>query len=328
MSTPPPAGWYPDNAGDGLRFWNGQAWTEHTTPGQGEAAAPVAAGATAPQHWTTPAQTPTAEPANKNWFLRHKILTGVLAVVGLGVVGAALGGGSDDPAPQAGDTSAQSSKEPGTEKAEPEAEREVEPAVEEEPVDTDDDGVPDDEDVQPDNAKVQTEDDIDTDKDGVADYQDAFPQDAKYSKDADGDGVADGLDAFPKDERWSKDSDGDKVADSEDAFPRDPSKSEITLAMENALESAQDYLDYSAFSRLGLIDQLSSEYGEGFSLDDATWAVDSLHVNWNEQAVQSAKDYLDYSAFSRQGLIDQLSSEYGEQFTVAQATYAVNKIGL
>ena len=98
-----------------------------------------------------------------------------------------------------------------------------------------------------------------------------------------------------------------------DAFPSDPSRSEISLAMENALDSAQDYLDYSAFSRLGLIDQLSSEYGEGFELEDATWAVDQLHADWNEQAVKSAKEYLDYSSFSRQGLIDQLSSPYGEQ---------------
>jgi len=98
--------------------------------------------------------------------------------------------------------------------------------------------------------------------------------------------------------------------------------------MENALSSAQDYLDYTAFSRLGLIDQLSSEYGEGYQLADATWAVDQLRVDWNEQAVKSARQHLDYSSFSRQGLIDQLSSAYGEQFTLAQATYAVNKIGL
>jgi len=87
-------------------------------------------------------------------------------------------------------------------------------------------------------------------------------------------------------------------------------------------------LDYSAFSRQGLIDQLSSEYGEGFEVEDATWAVDQLSVDWRQQAVSSARDYLDYSSFSRQGLIDQLSSSYGDQFTLEEATYAVNKIGL
>lgn len=98
--------------------------------------------------------------------------------------------------------------------------------------------------------------------------------------------------------------------------------------MENALSSAEDYLDLTAFSRLGLIDQLSSEYGSGYKIEDATWAVDQLRVDWNEQAVKSAKDYLDLTSFSRQGLIDQLSSPYGGQFTLEQATYAVNKIGL
>ena len=98
--------------------------------------------------------------------------------------------------------------------------------------------------------------------------------------------------------------------------------------MENALESAQNYLDISGFSRQGLIDQLSSDYADGFKLEDATWAVDQLDVDWKEQAVRSAKLYLDISSFSRQGLIDQLSSPYGDQYTVEEATYAVDKIGL
>ncbi|MFD6443968.1 Ltp family lipoprotein [Promicromonospora sp. NPDC060204] len=94
------------------------------------------------------------------------------------------------------------------------------------------------------------------------------------------------------------------------------------------MASAQDYLDYQAFSRQGLIDQLSSEYGEAFPVKDAEFAVDSLDVDWNEQAAKAAQDYLDYDSFSRQGLIDQLSSKYGDQFTVEQATYGVDQTGL
>jgi Host cell surface-exposed lipoprotein len=67
--------------------------------------------------------------------------------------------------------------------------------------------------------------------------------------------------------------------------------------------------DFSAFSRKGLIEQLSSEYGEGFSKADAIYAVNHLDVDWNDQAAKSAKNYLDQSASSRQGLIGQLSSE-------------------
>lgn len=101
-----------------------------------------------------------------------------------------------------------------------------------------------------------------------------------------------------------------------------------TLARQNALEEAQQYLDYSGFSWQGLIDQLSSQYGGQYDLADAEWAVDHLDVDWKEQAVREAEAYLDYSSFSRQGLIDQLSSEYGGQFTVDQATYAADQVGL
>ena len=84
----------------------------------------------------------------------------------------------------------------------------------------------------------------------------------------------------------------------------------------------------SGFSRQGLIDQLSSSAGNGYSVSDATVVVDSLHVDWNAQAARSAKDYLQTSPFSCQGLIEQLSSSAGGQFTVAQAQYAATKVGL
>ena len=102
----------------------------------------------------------------------------------------------------------------------------------------------------------------------------------------------------------------------------------VNLELENAKAEARDYLDYSPFSRQGLIDQLSSEYGAGYPVDIATQAVDSLNEDWNAQAVKAAQDYLDYSPFSRQGLIDQLSSEYGGQFTIERATHGVNAVGL
>lgn len=103
---------------------------------------------------------------------------------------------------------------------------------------------------------------------------------------------------------------------------------ELTESQQQAIATAQDYLDFQAFSRLGLIDQLSSEYGDAFPKKDAEFAVDSLDVDWNEQAAKAAQEYLDYDSFSRQGLIDQLSSKYGDQFTVEQATYGVDQTGL
>jgi host cell surface-exposed lipoprotein len=111
------------------------------------------------------------------------------------------------------------------------------------------------------------------------------------------------------------------------ASPIAPAGPTLTNQQQNAAESARQYLDMQAFSRLGLIDQLSSSYGEGYSVRDSTIAVDSLHVNWNAEAVQSAKEYLATQPFSCKGLIAQLDSRYGERFTVAQATYGAQQAG-
>jgi hypothetical protein len=111
-----------------------------------------------------------------------------------------------------------------------------------------------------------------------------------------------------------------------------PSKPEMSVSQENAIEEARSYLRSMAFSRQGLIDQLSSEYGSKFPLADAEFAVayieNNSEVDWNAQAVKSAKEYLDSSSFSCNGLIDQLSSEYGSKFTESQATYGATQAGL
>jgi hypothetical protein len=97
---------------------------------------------------------------------------------------------------------------------------------------------------------------------------------------------------------------------------------DLTVAQQQAIGSAEDYLAYTAFSRQGLIGQL--EY-EGFSTEDAEFAVDYLDADWNEQAAKMAEQYLEYSHFSREGLIDQL--EY-EGFTTEQAEHGVEQVGL
>jgi hypothetical protein len=101
-----------------------------------------------------------------------------------------------------------------------------------------------------------------------------------------------------------------------------PAPAHVSVSQQNAQKSASSYLQYSSFSRSGLIRQL--EY-EGYSTSDGTWAVDSLKVNWNEQAAKKAKEYLRYSSFSRSGLIDQLKYE---GFTSGQAEYGVSQTGL
>jgi hypothetical protein len=104
----------------------------------------------------------------------------------------------------------------------------------------------------------------------------------------------------------------------------------ITGAEQLAVQSAQNYLDLgSGFSEHGLLDQLTSSYGEGFTKADAKFAIGYLKPDWNAQAVEAAKNYLKLgSGFSRASLISQLTSNYGSGFTEAQAEYAVNKVGL
>ncbi len=95
----------------------------------------------------------------------------------------------------------------------------------------------------------------------------------------------------------------------------------------NAVRAAQSYLNVSAFSRDGLIEQLSSPAGSGFNRNDATLAVDSMNVDWNREAVKSAKQYLQLMGFSCKGLIQQLSAQAGGKFTEQQATFGARQAG-
>lgn len=94
-----------------------------------------------------------------------------------------------------------------------------------------------------------------------------------------------------------------------------------TIGEQNALEKAYSYLEYTAFSYTGLIDQLEFE---GFSNSEATYAADHCGADWNEQAALKAREYLDYSSFSRSELIDQLVFE---GFTQEQAVYGAEANG-
>lgn len=103
--------------------------------------------------------------------------------------------------------------------------------------------------------------------------------------------------------------------------PEQPAE-RLTVAQQNAARKAESYLDLQGFSRSGLIKQLKFEK---FSTKDATVAVDSIKVNWNEQAAKKAQAYMDTQGFSRDGLIKQLKFE---GFTQAQAAHGAKSVGL
>jgi hypothetical protein len=116
---------------------------------------------------------------------------------------------------------------------------------------------------------------------------------------------------------------GDGLNDgTETPAPATEAPSGLTVSEENAIRSAESYLETMAFSHSGLVNQL--EY-EGFTTEEATLAADTVTVDWNEQAAKSAESYLETMPFSRTELINQL--EY-EGFTTAQATYGVDQTGL
>tara|TARA_R110000796_G_scaffold148809_1_gene265702 strand:- start:2894 stop:3286 length:393 start_codon:yes stop_codon:yes gene_type:complete len=101
----------------------------------------------------------------------------------------------------------------------------------------------------------------------------------------------------------------------------------LTGPQKNAVRSANQYLSMTGFSRDGLIQQLSSDAGDGYNINDATAAVDSLDIDWDKQAVRSAQQYLSMMGFSCKGLIEQLSSSAGDKYTVPQATYGARQAG-
>jgi hypothetical protein len=105
-----------------------------------------------------------------------------------------------------------------------------------------------------------------------------------------------------------------------------PAGPSMTTAQQQAVDAAKGYLsEGQGFSEQGLLSQLTSSAGNGFSKSDAEFAINYLHPNWDQQAVNAAKGYLSVGqGFSEQGLLQQLTSSAGSGFTQAQAEYAVN----
>ena len=126
----------------------------------------------------------------------------------------------------------------------------------------------------------------------------------------------------------TRNADGEAVRAAERERPASTRGTGLTIAQRNAVRSANSYLQLSGFSRRGLIEQLSSDFGDGYNVGDATVAVDSLSVDWNAQAARSAAAYLQISGFSCRGLIQQLSSDAGDSYTVEQATYGATQAGI
>jgi hypothetical protein len=102
----------------------------------------------------------------------------------------------------------------------------------------------------------------------------------------------------------------------------------MTAAQQQAVDAAESYLsEGQGFSDQGLLQQLTSSAGNGFSESDAEFAINDLNPNWDAQAVDAGNGYLtEGEGFSEQGLLQQLTSSAGDGFTEAQAEYAINSL--
>lgn len=61
-----------------------------------------------------------------------------------------------------------------------------------------------------------------------------------------------------------------------DAEPTEDGKPDMTSGQKNALRAAKNYLDIIPHSRKGLIEQLSSDAGDGYTVKEAMYGVDKV----------------------------------------------------
>lgn len=116
--------------------------------------------------------------------------------------------------------------------------------------------------------------------------------------------------------------------------PPSPAASQYTVSQQQAIAAAQGYLQTEpGFSYAGLIGQLDSPDGSGFSAADATVAVNSIAPAsdtsfWDTQAADAASNYMTTEpGWSACGLVQQLDSS-AVQFTQGQAEYGAQSAGL
>ena len=101
---------------------------------------------------------------------------------------------------------------------------------------------------------------------------------------------------------------------------------EPTTGQKNALKKAESYSNTMHMSKNGIYKQLTSEYGEGFTKEEAQYAIDNMKADWKANALAKAKSYQESMSMSKSAIYKQLTSEYGEGFTAEEAQYAIDHL--
>jgi len=306
MNTQAPAGWYPQPDGT-QRYWDGAAWTEHVEPAT--ATVPVAVPAPGP----VPEFAAVSTDTRPLWKKKRIIVPGAV-VVGILAISAMTAAASDG-TPEAEPTAAATAAPTTAATAEATADGTfVMPGLVGQNLQDAQDSLQalgsyflDQTDASGD-GRMQVDDDnwqVCTQEPAAGTE---VPLDATVV-----------LGSVKLDERCPG---GGATAEEPAAeAPEDSDTSGLTNEQQEALEAAQNYLSYSAFSKKGLGDQLEFE---GFSTADADAAIAVLVVDWNEQAANKAQEYLDVMAFSKSGLVGQLKFD---GFTSKEAAAGVKAVG-
>ena len=107
-----------------------------------------------------------------------------------------------------------------------------------------------------------------------------------------------------------------------DAPVQPRAEQQLNSIQSEARDLAASYLENRVHSRASLIAEVVAA---GYREPDATAAIDSLKVDWNDQAVQAAEIYVEKFEFTRTGLIAQLEVD---GFESHQAQYGASAVGL
>lgn len=144
-----------------------------------------------------------------------------------------------------------------------------------------------------------------------------------YSEDS----YVDDYDSSVPDEDYdSYESDSSDETITPDEKEKEANKESIPEEYSSALSKAESYSNTFYLSKVGIYDQLISEYGDQFSAEAAQYAVDNLVADYKFNALQNAKNYQETMNMSPEAIREQLTSEAGEKFTKEEADFAVKNL--
>ncbi len=101
---------------------------------------------------------------------------------------------------------------------------------------------------------------------------------------------------------------------------------DVPMEYKSALNKAESYANSMHMSKQAVFDQLTSEYGEGFSTEAAEYAIENMEADFKANALEKANSYQENMSMSPDAIRDQLTSEHGEQFTQEEADYAMEHL--